>query len=310
MQITIRPTVPEDLPVLTGIYNEQNEPHHQATEQELRRGYDRARQRGDLRLTALVDGRAAAMGQAGVRADDAEPGKYWAWFFVRSDLRNRGVDTALWDEVVSRLDRPRSIWTCVREDFVPAAGYLVERGYVEQFRSWGANLDLGRFDPGRFIRYEEELARHRIRLLDYRDLEDDPRRDEKLAALQAELEEDAPAFDPIVPRRHASVHDEDTNIDSLIVAVRGEEYVGMTSLLGGSPRFQEVAGSGITGVRRGYRNLGIATALKARTASWAKARGYSAINAGGAAANGAILAVNRRIGFDVEPYWMTLARQL
>ncbi|HEX7004461.1 MAG TPA: GNAT family N-acetyltransferase [Trueperaceae bacterium] len=309
MQITIRRTEPEDYPALIRIFNDQNEPHHHLTEEELRRGHERGRAKGNHQLAALEGTRVVGLGQFGVRADDPSPGKYWGWFFVHRDYRNRGVDTALWDEAVSLLVRPVSIWTCVREDFVATAGYLREREYREQFRSWGANLDLAGFDVRRASGLEEALKVRGIRLRSYPELSSDPLRDEKLLELQARLEEEAPHHEPIIPKRHPTIRDEETLIESLVVAVSGDEYVGLASLLDGG-LFSEAAGSGFTGVKAAYRNLGVATAMKARTGSWAKARGYRAVNAGGSGDNAAILSVNRRIGFEVEPDWITFARHL
>lgn len=74
-----------------------------------------------------------------------------------------------------------------------------------------------------------------------------------------------------------------------------------------SPTF---AGSGLAGVRREYRNRGIGTALMAHACAWAKEHGYAEVNAGGAGVNAPMLKVIRRIGFDVEPAWITFAKFL
>lgn len=312
MNITIRQAHPEDYPALIDIYNAQNEPHHQLTEDELRSSTDRSYGKIHYRrLSAVVDGEVVGTGQFGERPGDNSPGKYWAWFFVRDDYRNRGVDTALWDEALSLLSdtNPVSLWTCVREDFVPAAGYLRERSYREQFRSWGANLDLAKFDPDRFQYYRDALPKRGIHLRSFDELATDPRRDEKIAALQAELEEEAPYCEPIIAKRHPTINDSSTLLESLVVGVSDDDYIGMASLFD-QPGFPNVAGSGLTGVKEGFRNLGVATALKAKTVNWAKGKGYAEVNAGGAGVNVAILKVNRRIGFDVEPAWVTYARFL
>ncbi len=64
-------------------------------------------------------------------------------------MRGTGVDSAMFDaglDLLAGRDRKR-LWTCVREDFLPAFSYLRERGREEQFRSWGAHLRLEGFDP-------------------------------------------------------------------------------------------------------------------------------------------------------------------
>ena len=312
MKYKIRPLQAEDYPEVIEIYNSQNEPHHQLSEAELRGAHARAGERNFHRvLGAVDDGELVAMGQFGERPGDNPPGKFWAWFFVREDRVGTGADTTLFDAALEQLaDRqPTSVWTCVREDFVPAAAYLSERAYEEQFRSWGASLDLAEFVPVEFGGYENALTQRGIELRTYAELATDPDRDARLAALQSELEDHAPHCEPIIPKRHPAPHHPKMLLDSYVVAVHKGAYVGLASLTN-QPRFPTVAGSGLTGVKREYRNQGIGTALLAHTSTWAKERGYEEVNGGGAGVNAPMLKAIRRIGFDVEPAWVTLAKFL
>ncbi len=186
MRFAIRPLQAEDYPATTEIYNGQNEPDHHVTNEELQRSDTRASERIFYRvLSAVQDGEIIARGQVGERPDDDRPGSYWAWFFVREDHRGKGVDSALFDAALDLLAErdPHSLWTCAREDFVPAAAYLRERGYEEQFRSWGAHLDLTRFRSEAFVGYWNALAPLGIALRSYADLTLDLDRDDKLAGL-------------------------------------------------------------------------------------------------------------------------------
>lgn len=312
MSYSIRPLQAEDYPATTDIYNQNNEPHHQVSNDELRRSDERSMQRPDFHLLSAVEnGEVIGRAQFGERQVDNPPGKFWAWFFAREDRLGVGVDTALFDMAVEILqDRdPESIWTCIREDFVPAAAYLSECGYEEKFRSWGANIDLEGFDANAFRPYQHTLAQAGIELRKYTELASDPERDQKLAALQAELEEDAPHHEPIVPKHHPKPDHPRMLIDSYVVAVHNGEYVGMASLTD-QPRFPTVAGSGLVGVRAAYRGHGLGTALVAHTTAWAKRQGYTEVNGGGAGTNAPMLKVIRRIGFDVEPAWITFATSL
>lgn len=312
LTLQIRLMRPEDYPAATSIYNAQNEPHHQLTEDELRRSSERGNERGYYRvLSALKDGDVIGHGMVTARVGDASLGKYWTWFFVREDHRGSGVDTAMYHEALELLAgrNPTNLWTCIREDFVRMAGYLPDCGYQEQFRSWGAHLELAGFDPAAFKPYQETLSRRGIALRTYAQLAGDAERDRKLADLQAELEEDAPHCEPIIPKRHPRPHDPATLLGSYVVAVRGDEYVGLASLTK-QKRFPTVAGSGLIGVRRDQRNQGLGTALSAHTAMWAKRNGYTEVNAGGAGTNAPMLTVNRRLGFGVEPAWITFAKFL
>lgn len=312
LSITIRPLKAEDYPATTDIYNSQNEPHHQVSNDELQKADERAQQKTNYHLlTALNGDEVVGRGQAGERAGDDEPGKFWTWFFTHEDHRGTGIDSALFDEALNLLaDRnPRSLWTCIREDFVPAAAYLTERNYEEQFRSWGANIDLQHVEASELAPYRDAVMHRGIELCSYAELASDSDRDSKLAALHTELEEDAPHHEPIIPKHHPTPTSRKTLLDSYTVAVHNGRYVGIASLTN-QPRFPTVPGTGLTGVTREYRNQGIGTALTAHTTAWAKAHGYTEVNAGGAGANTPMLKIIRRIGFDVEPAWITFARFL
>lgn len=312
MSLTIRPLKAEDYPATTEIYNAQNEPDHRLSDDQLRASDERLRQQGfHLLLSAVDNGELIGRGQISAWPDDEEPGKLWTWFFVREDRRGTGVDSAIFDAGLELLAgrEHTSLWTCIREDFLPTFEYLRERGYEERFRSWGAHLDLNDFDSRALATYRNALTECGVTLCAYEELASDPSRDAKLSALQAELEEEAPHFEPIIPKRHPKPTDPGVLRGSHVVAVVNGEYAGMASLTG-QEGSSTMAGSGLIGVKREYRDRGIATALLAHTSAWAKERGFAEMNAGGAGTNAAMLKVIRRVGFEVEPAWITLAKFL
>ena len=70
----------------------------------------------------------------------------------------------------------------------------------------------------------------------------------------------------------------------------------------------EEASTGITGVVRSQRGRGVGLALKARACAHAKRSGARTVETEMNAANGAMRAVNRRLGFVERPGYLTLAR--
>ena len=305
----IRSAQPDDYPAIASIHNAQNEPDFHATPERLRAGDALSAEHDPAfrRYVAEKAGTVVATGDLRTTwAGETHPGRYWTLLCVREDLRHQGFDVHLLDHAVREAPEPvREVWTCIREDFVPAAGFLEPEGFIERFRSWGAHLDLSVFDPTRLDPLVRELERDGIRLAAYHDLAGDPDRDRRLVDLQRELEEDVLAFEPVVPRRHADVTSPDTLLDATVVAVAPVgHYVGIASLVGNAG--SEHLGCGFTGVARPYRNRGIATALKARVAQIAKGTGCVALNAGGGV-DTPILRVNRKLGFEIEPAWITLA---
>ncbi|HKY04045.1 MAG TPA: GNAT family N-acetyltransferase, partial [Blastocatellia bacterium] len=86
-------------------------------------------------------------------------------------------------------------------------------------------------------------------------------------------------------------------------------YVGITDL----HAVDEIAGglaSGFTGVVRGHRRQGVATALKMRAVEYAREHGFNLIRAFNNHANLPMLAVNERIGFARRFSYVSLEKCL
>lgn len=310
MTLIIRSARPDDYPAVASIHNAQNEPDFHATPERLFAGdeFSAEHDRAFRRYVAEMDGAVIATGDLrSTWAGETHPGRYWTLLCVREDHRHQGLDVRMLHHAIRDAPEPvREVWTCIREDFVPAAGFLEPEGFIEQFRSWGAHLDLSAFDPARFEPLVSKLERDGIRLVRYHDVAGDPERDRRLVELQRELEEDALAFEPIIPRTHDDVTSPDTLLDATVVAVAPDgRYVGLASLVGDAAG--KHLGCGFTGVAHAYRNRGIATALEARVAQIAKGMGCVALNTGGGGVDTAMQRVNRKLGFEIEPAWITFA---
>jgi GNAT superfamily N-acetyltransferase len=85
--------------------------------------------------------------------------------------------------------------------------------------------------------------------------------------------------------------------DGFLVAMDGDTLVGLTEPLLVDDDPTAIAQE-MTGVRKRHRGRGIATALKASAALWAKENGYATIRTSNAQSNMPMLAVNDRLGFE------------
>ena len=90
--------------------------------------------------------------------------------------------------------------------------------------------------------------------------------------------------------------------DAFLVAVDGNEYIGMTQLW--ADRASDMLFTGLTGVRQGYRRQGIALALKVRAIAYAKASGNPTIITDNEMTNRPMLSINERLGFQRKPAWI------
>jgi GNAT superfamily N-acetyltransferase len=299
----------EDYPVISEIHNAQNEPDLHRSPEQLKYLDDACRQRDARyrRYVAVARGEVVATGY--FRRDWGGTTYYdrcWIGLHTRRDHQQQGVDTQLLHHGLRDMDPPApEVWTVVREDFVEQAGFLRDEGFEVQGRTWGAHLDLGAFDPQKFQNVQRRLEAEGVRFLPYQTL-GDPDKHARVQALHAEAKRDMPLFEPVVTPDFDDVEDEATLPETVTVAVTGAgEIVGVSSI----DRGEQMLHFGLTAVTKPYRNRGVGRVLKALTAGAAKASGHVHVNSGGAGTDTPILRVNRALGFEIEPAWLTLARR-
>lgn len=313
MALKIRAARPEDYPALAEIHNQQNEPDWHTTPERLATADERhAAASPHFRRLLMVDaGQLVATGTIHPDfGDPPAPGRRWVYLYCHPDHRGRGYDRQLLARALE-LDPGwvTEVTTTIRADFVGMTSFLEEEGFGELYRTWGSHLDLSRFEAQAFEPLVAELERQGVRLVAYDSLPTSPELEARVIAFQREAEEDAVAFEPVIPRRQDDLRSEYAMPHTLSLALRGEEeIIGMASLVG-PPRGRMIE-SGFTGVARPYRNRGIATALGARTAAIAKELGFLHLNAAGAGVDTPILRVKRRLGYVIEPAWITFAKVL
>ena len=93
------------------------------------------------------------------------------------------------------------------------------------------------------------------------------------------------------------------------IARRGDEYVGVSDV----SLFDAMPGAltaGFTGVKREYRRLGVATALKMHAILYAQSHGYQIIQTFNYPTQPAILALNRKLRFEILFEYATLEKCL
>ena len=306
--LVFRKPTADEYPAVTEIHNAQNEPDQHATPEVFRRWNDPSVQRDPYaRLyVAALGGEVIA---TGTRRHDwggmRYPGRYWVNLFTRYDYRGQGVDTQLLHHALEDLDPPaKEVWTVVREDFLEPAGFVKDEGFEIQGRTWGAHLDLTTLEPDLFWDVRQRLEADGFRFLPYHSL-NDPEKHAKVQALHAEAKRDMPVFEPVVTAEFDDVEDEATLPETVMVAVKGNEIVGVSSV----DRGDTMLHSGLTAVTAAYRNRGIGRVLKLLSATATRELGHTHINSGGAGTDTPILHVNRALGFEIEPAWLTLARR-
>ena len=169
---------------------------------------------------------------------------------------------ALYTLALTRLPEHAPLIGVVREDFGEQMHFLAAAGFRNAWQSWGAHLELARFEFAPFRMLEERL------FLEGYEVEplssDAPSADwEALHALSREAVHDAP--------RNPTTTPDDLNLKQLREVIRREETVFVARHRGQIVAFTRLTLRGQhaetehTGVSRPHRSNGLATLLKAQS---------------------------------------------
>ncbi len=304
--LAFRQPTGDDYTAVSEIHNAQNEPDFHYTPEQLRRIDTKAAERDHIyrRYVAVLDDEVIATGYLmydyyGMKY----PERYWVGLQVRADYQHQGVDTQMLRHALKDLEpSAKEVWTVIRSDFIEPAGFLRDENFTEQGRTWGAHLDLTTFDVNQFQGLREELEQNGFRFLPYATL-DDSEKHAKVQALHVEAKRDMPLFKPVATAEFDDVEDETTLPETVMVALKDKEILGVSNVEQGHSMLH----SGLTTVTSSYRYRGVGRVLKALSVDATKRLGHVHINSGGAGTDTPILHVNRALGFDLEPAWLTLA---
>ena len=266
------------------------------------------------RLVYEEDGEVLGTAHYSLMAWMFHPRKYLGYVSVLPECRKRGIGSALLDRVQSELDRNRalSIIGDIRDDDAESRRFFEKRGFADGERELESGIDLTRFEPERFAESVGRVEARGIRLVGYEDLAGDPDRHRKLYVTEGTSEKDMPASatltQPSFENYCVKIFDNPRfRGDLMVVAVDGENYVGVSGLWDRSvPGILE---TGFTGVLREYRGRGIATALKVATLARAKSLGFEQALTWNDSTNEGMLGINRRLGFEKRIAWISYSKK-
>ncbi len=144
--------------------------------------------------------------------------------------------------------------------------------------------------------------------------ERDPHCLEKLYELHNLIMADVPTPAPFTPPSfehflHYSINHPDVISGGYFIATEGDRYVGQSDLWRSKEEPLDLY-QGLTGVRREYRQRGIAMALKLKTIGYAKSHGFRVIKTWNNSNNVGMLHINRKLGFVRRPAWITFEKDL
>ncbi len=157
-------------------------------------------------------------------------------------------------------------------------------------------LDVAEFDQDRFRQYVTKCQDQGSRFMTLADLGDTPEHRRALYELNKECAADIPergdfySFDEYVEQRFAVASYDPRGV---VIALDGEAWVGMAA----TSRHENFVFNEMTGVRAGYRGLGLSIAMKTFGMAFVRECGASRVRTFHHPANASAIAMNRKMGF-------------
>lgn len=244
-----------------------------------------------------------------------DPRKFWVGAEVDRAHEGHGIGSAIAEAVLVEATRRQAVclWSGARASHERSVRFLLRHGFEEKRRVWQSRLEVGSaVDPPDRT---EPLARAGISFTTLAEEgADGAEVRHRLYELAVEASVDIPRMGPYTPLSfdrfvEAEIHRPGGLPDAFFLARHDDRYVGLSNLtrLEGDPEGLE---QDFTGVRREWRERGIASELKRRTLVYARAHGYRYIQTFNDSLNRPMWAINERLGYRKEATWVHAQKDL
>lgn len=309
----IRDFTSEDYLALAAIHNNQNImwPERPRTpEAWANADQNRSPKSKFHRWVALEDGQVIGFAYYAWNSWNYPPQSFYIIVEVMPEYQRRGIGSALYDQVIEGLKEfnPPALRADTFAHLPQGFAFLQKRGFCEVFRETPVHLDVITFDFSPYAGLEPKLNAQGIFIKTVRELASDPNRDRKIYDLMCAVDQDVPhEGDGPSPEPDFEdwvgwgLNDPSVLQDAFLIAVHGDNYVGLRDLSNYGDH--EALLGGLLGVRREYRQRGIALAMQIRNIAYAREHGYRLLKDCTAIQNAPMQALFNQLGFVRDPEW-------
>ena len=269
------------------------------------------------RIVAEYKGEIIGMAEIGHDAYMFHPDKYYCALQVIPDYRNMGLGSRLYQRILKKLQERAALLLRaeVKEDRQEGLRFAKKHGFTKEIEEWEARANPKELD---YKKYDGLFTKLRVKGIEIVNLEDvlEHSRNAKreLYLLDQTLAKDVPQPEPFTPMPFEIWEKKLFNAPNLLpraflVAKKGDELLGLHSFWASEVRPKDLY-IGMTGVKREWRNRGIAKALKVQNMKWASDNGYEQIITWNNSKNVEILKINNELGFVEQPAWIGFKKEL
>ncbi len=247
--------------------------------------------------------------------------KFEVYIGVYPKYQRQGIGTALYQAFSEAIapHNPIEINADSYDDIPSRIQFWQKQGFVETWQDCDFHLNVASFDPGVLQGAADRVAASGIRIHTYSELKSDSERDRKVYELHCTLCDDIPSTEPFTHlpfedfKKKYLQEDSPSHLpDACFVAIDGDDksgdYIGLSALI--KPGSGDYFYTHLTGVLSEYRGQSIASALKLRTALYAKEKNVPEICTTVSQKNRNMLAINEKMGFVKQPSWIDFKKEV
>jgi mycothiol synthase len=303
LSLEIRPAkYPQDYPSIANVHN-STEDWRMDVEDFMRHDRNRETKHHSQRFVAeiLQDNQKIMVGMIRVAHDDFffETGKYFIRVDVLPAYQNQGIASALYltaQQHLAELGDAAKLQTMCNDDELPALHLLEKNGYEKVWERIESRLDPKNVDFNQYTTLIKNLEQASIQIYPLSSFSLDTRL-KQLFELDLELILDVPFGQVATPEpfeiwQKNFLEDPENNPETIWIAVKNNQWIAFSSLGKQKDHFY----IGMTGVKKEFRGMGIAKALKLMGVRYALGSGLE-IRTLNDHVNTAMLEMNFSMGF-------------
>ncbi|MFW6040313.1 MAG: GNAT family N-acetyltransferase [Thermoplasmatota archaeon] len=243
-----------------------------------------------------------------------QPGKFFIYILIHPDYQGIGYGLKFYQRILEELKEydPVKLVCSAREDKERAIRFIKDRDFKETMKMWEAELKVNEFDFDEYSGLQGKLSEEGIVLTSLAELEMNENNKKKLYELNEDIMEDVPMPDEYTRTDYErfikrTFDHPEFFPEGYIIATKDDDFIGLSRHW--LKDEENALFTGLTGVRRGYRGKGIATAMKVEAIKTAKENDIKKIKTMNETGNEDILHINKKMGFEIKPAWIDFEKQ-